>query len=71
MVNFYKQLYSTNENNHIALETNMRFVEIEHVDVMNLNKPISFIKVRKAIFDMGGTKTLNNDGFLALFYQAN
>ena len=52
----------------MALNTNVKFIEIEQVNAMNINKLVSFIEVRKVVFDMVATKALGSDGFPTLFY---
>ena len=55
----------------MAFNSNMKFSQIKQSDGMNLDKQVSLLEVRRAIFEMGVTKALGSDGFLALFYQAN
>ena len=71
MVEFYKHLYSMEDSTHMPLNTIIRFAGISQAEVEKLNSTVSYMEVRKAIFNMRANKASRSDRFLTLFYQIN
>ena len=67
----YKNLFTTIKEDHCPLVTRISFLAIQIRDKELLVRKVSFLKMRKVVFNMGVTKTFGTNGFPILFYQAN
>lgn len=68
-VNFYVRLYEEQPGLIIGLPPNA-LLHLSDRDLNVLNKAISDEKIKFALFDMAPLKSLESDGYHALFYQS-
>ena len=71
IISFFKNLFMEDERGKQEVHTDMNF-PIYNVDQnRSLMKEVVNNKIRSAIFDIRGLKSLGKDGYLTMFYQKN
>lgn len=68
VLEFYKQQYTTKLDQTDELVIN-DFPRLSHANKQLLNRPVSLLKVKAVVFQMGAHKALGSNGLIPILFQ--